>query len=310
MAKNKIRLADLTMGKHGKDKAYYEQRVAELQLQMLRIQQAYYRQRRRGILVFEGWDAAGKGGAIRRLTEKVDPRGCQVHAIGAPTKVEQGTHYLYRFWKALPAPGNIAVFDRSWYGRVLVERVEGFAEKSAWSRAYDEINEFEGLLVDDGVRIAKFFIHISKEEQARRFAERALDPYKRWKLKADDFRNRGKWAEYESAIEDMFEKTSTAHAPWSAIGGDYKWYVRARVLEEACAILGQGIDLSMPVLDPEVRALAEAQLGVDFENESVTQPQEQPETGETTKKKKKKKAKKKVKGAKAKKSKGKKKKAS
>jgi len=265
LSSKKLRLDDVEMVRHEHEKKWYESRIAQLQLKMLRVQQAYHHQKRRALLVFEGWDAGGKGGSIRRLTEKLDPRGFQVHAIGAPTPVEQGKHYLYRFWNKLPARGNIAIFDRSWYGRVLVERVEGFAEAEAWKRAYDEINEFERLLADDGVRIIKIFMHISKGEQLRRFEERLQNPYKRWKLTSDDLRNRDKWDDYVEAIEDMFDRTSTSFAPWNAIGGNYKWYARTQVLELATSILGHGVDLSVPIVDPEVVDLAFEKLGISLE---------------------------------------------
>ncbi|MEL6547296.1 MAG: polyphosphate kinase, partial [Myxococcota bacterium] len=168
-----MRLA--TLGEHPRaaSKKAYQEELASLQLELLKIQQAYHHQGApRAILLFQGWDAAGKGGAIRRITERLDPRGLRVHAIAAPTPAEQGRHYLWRFWQRIPQPGRIAIFDRSWYGRVLVERVEGFAKKREWKRAYDEINEFEHTLVDDGVRIVKFFLHITADEQLRRFEER------------------------------------------------------------------------------------------------------------------------------------------
>ncbi len=257
----KIRIGDVDMDIKRHEKRWYEERVAELQLEMLRIQQAYYRQKRRAMLVFEGWDAGGKGGAIRRLTSRLDPRGVRVHAIGAPSREEQGKHYLYRFWNRLPKLGNIAVFDRSWYGRVLVERVEGFTDEAGWKRSFDEINEFERLLVDDGVRVVKFFLHVSKDEQLKRFEERLQDPFKRWKLTADDFRNRDKWEAYERAIDEMFAKTSTTFAPWNAIAGNYKWHARTSVLELAAAALGDGVDLSEPIADPEVVDLAHREYG-------------------------------------------------
>jgi len=225
----KPRLKDVDLSKEMPDKDAYEEALEKVQLRLLRLQQRHYHQRRRAILVFEGWDAAGKGGAIRRLTEKLDPRGVHVWPIGAPTEEEQSRHYLYRFWQKLPAPGTWAIFDRSWYGRVLVERVERFAKKQEWERAYEEINEFEKMLADDGAVIVKLFLHISKKEQLRRFHEREENPYKRWKIGDDDWRNRKKWNKYERAIDDMFEKTTTRDAPWTAIAGERKWYARVSV---------------------------------------------------------------------------------
>src|SRR5882672_5475355 len=182
----KIRLDHLAEPAPFADKAAYERKLAKLQLKMLSIQQTYFHENRRAVIAFEGWDAAGKGGAIRRLTEKLDPRGFHVWPIGPPTPEEQGRHYLYRFWNKLPERGQLAIFDRTWYGRVLVERVERLIKKPVWKRAYDEINEFERMLIDDGVRVVKIFLHITPDEQLRRFAERLNNPYKRWKLTDSD----------------------------------------------------------------------------------------------------------------------------
>ncbi|HXN40227.1 MAG TPA: polyphosphate kinase, partial [Myxococcaceae bacterium] len=158
----------------------YERRLERLQHKMLRIQQGNYHSGGRAIIAIEGFDAAGKGGAIRRITEGLDPRGIKVVPIGPPLPEEQGRHWLYRFWRELPPPGMITVFDRTWYGRVLVERVDGLASKKAWKRAYSEINEFEAMLVNDGIDVVKIFMAISKREQLKRFEERLKDPYKHW----------------------------------------------------------------------------------------------------------------------------------
>ena len=187
----------------GPPKAEYAAELAALQLKMLRIQAAYRAQGRRAILAFEGSDAAGKGGTIRRMTALLDPRGLHVHAVGAPTPQEQGRHYLYRFWRDLPVPGHIAIFDRSWYGRVLVERVEGYCDEAAWARAYAEINAFEQQLVDDGAALVKVLLCISKGEQLERFADRLQSPVKRWKFTRDDLRNRKRWDDYVRAFDDM-----------------------------------------------------------------------------------------------------------
>lgn len=251
----KIRLAQLEQAQPFTGKAAYEKRLDKLQDKMLSIQQTYFHERRRAILVFEGWDAAGKGGAIRRLTEKLDPRGFHVWPIGAPTPDEQGRHYLYRFWERLPVPGTIAIFDRSWYGRVLVERVEGLISKSTWKRAYGEINEFERMLVDDGVRLVKLFLHIPQEEQLARFAERLSNPYKRWKFTESDIRNHRRWDDYSDAIEDMFDHTSTKFAPWSAIYAEKKWVARIDVLKVVTAALAAGVEVTPPPIDPEVKKL-------------------------------------------------------
>lgn len=198
------------------------------------------RARERGVstvLVFEGWDAAGKGGAIRRLTPALDARSYQVIPIGAPSHEELEHHYLWRFWRRLPRAGRFAIFDRSWYGRVLVERVEGFTSEAAWRRAYNEINDFERSLVERGMAVVKFWLHICQEEQARRFAARAEVSYKRWKLTDEDVRNRDKWALYEWAVHDMVERTSTQIAPWHLIAGEDKRFARVEVLETVCAAL-------------------------------------------------------------------------
>ncbi len=244
-------------------KAYHEELDA-LQLQLLQIQRAYHRNGQRAMVVFQGWDASGKGGAIRRLTEKLDPRGVRVHSIAAPSEEERSRHHLWRFWQRVPIPGRIAIFDRSWYGRVLVERVEGFASKAAWKRAYDELNEFEHTLIDDGVRIVKFFVHIDPEEQLRRFEERLRNPYKRWKLTVEDIRNRERWGDYEEAVDDMLEKTSTRCAPWNVVLGNHKWHARLDVLRNVVLELGRGIDLDEPVLDPEVREAIRTRLGLSI----------------------------------------------
>jgi polyphosphate kinase 2 (PPK2 family) len=189
-----------------------------------------YRQQRPALLVFEGWDAAGKGGAIQRLTAELDPRGYIVHAIAAPAGEDKARHYLYRFWRRLPPRGQLAIFDRSWYGRVLVERVEGFARPDEWRRAYGEINEFERQLVDFGTIICKFWLHLSPEEQLRRFEARQNVPYKAWKLTDEDWRNREKWPQYEEAVDEMLLRTSTPAAPWTIVESEDKRYGRVKVL--------------------------------------------------------------------------------
>ena len=169
---------------------------------------------------------AGKGGIVRRLGWALDPRSFKVYPIAAPLPHERGRHYLQRFWEKLPDPGQIVVFDRSWYGRILVERVEAFASKDEWHRGYEEINEFERMMVADGIRIVKCFLHITPDEQIRRFKERLANPLKRWKLSYEDFRNRSRWPDYEIAIEDMLERTSPKRAPWYLIPANDKPYGR------------------------------------------------------------------------------------
>lgn len=214
------------------EKQEYKKRLKKLQFEMLNIQQFLYQNKIGLIIVFEGMDAAGKGGAIKRLTRPLDPRGFLVHPISAPQPHEKRYHYLHRFWRKLPQYGQIAIFDRSWYGRVLVERIEGFAKKQEWSRAYKEINEFERLLTDDDYIIIKFWIHIDKDEQLVRFKERETNPFKMWKLTDEDWRNRKKFDEYVEAANEMFAKTDTENAPWVLIPGNNKLYARIKVLEE------------------------------------------------------------------------------
>lgn len=215
----------------------YKPKLKEYQLRLLNLTRELAEVRRSLIVVFEGPDAAGKGGAIKRLAERLDPRLLRVHSIIKPTAEEYQHHYMWRFWVKLPPFGQTVIFDRSWYGRVLVEQVEGFATEKEWKRAYDEINEFERTLADDGAIILKFYLHISKDEQLFRFKRREADPYKHWKINDEDWRNRRKWDEHNSAAEDMFEKTSTEDAPWTVIAANYKWYARLRVLRTAVEAL-------------------------------------------------------------------------
>lgn len=235
--------------------------LESLQDRMMLVQQAYFRQQRRAVVVMEGWDAAGKGGAIRRMTSRLDPRGFAVWPIGAPSAEERKMPFLHRFWMRLPQPGQIGIFDRSWYGRVLVERVEGFARAVEWRRAYDEIVQFERLLVEDGIRVVKIFLHITPEEQARRFVARLQSPEKNWKLTEDDFRNRARWSDYLVAIEDMFTRTDRPEAPWIAIAGNVKEQARIDVLRCVTDWLADGVDLAPPPVDPHLLARAEAELG-------------------------------------------------
>jgi polyphosphate kinase 2 (PPK2 family) len=185
-------------------------------------------------VVFEGWDASGKGGAIKRLVMPLDPRHVRVAQFAAPTYDEKRHHFLQRFWAVLPGWGGMAVLDRSWYGRILVERVEGFATKEQWTRAYAEIAEFERTLTAEGTMLVKFWMHVSPEEQLRRFSDRAADPLRTWKLTDEDWRNREKRPEYEAAIEDMLEKTDQPRARWKVIPGDNKQYARVAVVEHVC----------------------------------------------------------------------------
>ncbi|MSS73764.1 MAG: UDP-galactose-lipid carrier transferase [Candidatus Latescibacteria bacterium] len=214
-----------------KNKKDYEKALATYQLRLLQLEGRIIEAETPVLIAFEGWDAAGKGGAIRRLTQRLDPRAYKVYATRAPDAVEKTHHYLHRFWLRLPRKGEVAIFDRTWYGRVLVERVERFATKEEWRRAYREINEFERTLVDSGVVLLKFWLHISKDEQLRRFREREANPYKQWKIGPEDWRNRKKWNRYEEAVEEMLEKTDTRNAPWRLVPANFKWYARVSVLK-------------------------------------------------------------------------------
>lgn len=220
----------------------YDVELERLQNELHLLAYQVYAQKRPMVIVFEGWDAAGKGGAIKRLTAKMDPRGYVVWPIAAPSGDDKTRHYLYRFWRRLPEQGQIAIFDRSWYGRVLVERVEGFCTEAAWKRAYSEINQFERQLRDFGTIILKFWLHLSQEEQLRRFKEREKTDYKSWKITDEDWRNRGKWEDYERAVEDMLLKTSTHAAPWTVVEANDKWHARVKVLKTTVDKLKQELE--------------------------------------------------------------------
>lgn len=244
------------------DREVYEARLLELQHQIELIQAAYINQGRKAMIALEGWDAAGKGGVITRLVGPLDHRFTKVWSIAAPTKLEVQHHYLWRFWQKLPGAGEIAVFDRSWYGRVLVERVDGFATPEQWQRAYDEINAFEALQIADGTRVIKLFMHVTQAEQDKRLKERIETPWKRWKTGRDDYHNRSKRAEYAEAYNEMFDRTSTLDAPWTVIAANDKKTARIEALEVVAAALGGGIDLAYPPIDPALKKIAEAALGV------------------------------------------------
>jgi polyphosphate kinase 2 (PPK2 family) len=259
--KSGFRLAKIDLDRRLANEPSYLQRMRKLQIAMLELEEIYRVERRRGIIVLEGWDASGKSGAIHRLVERLDPRWVQVCPIGRPSPDEQGRHYLWRFWQRLPTPGQIVIFDRSWYGRVLVERVEGLAQPKEWRRAYDEINAFEKMLVDDGIRLVKLFLHISDEEQLRRFHERIMTPTKHWKINAEDIRNRMHRRDYLAALDDMFAFTSADPAPWHVVPAEYKWFARVAVARTVVKGLGKGIALGPPALDPEVFAVASEVMG-------------------------------------------------
>jgi polyphosphate kinase 2 (PPK2 family) len=225
--KNMLETIDLT--KKIVEEEYWEE-IKKLQFQLRQEAQRFFTQKNTAVVVFEGWDAAGKGGSIKRVTETLDPRGYNVHTFAAPAGTEARHHYLWRFWRSLPEPGQIGVFDRSHYGRVLVERVEGFCTESEWKRAYHEINEFEWQVSNFGTVIIKFWLHIDQNEQLRRFKDRELDPFRSYKLTEEDWRNRAKWHLYEEAVEDMIKKTSTTWAPWTVVEANDKFYARLKVV--------------------------------------------------------------------------------
>lgn len=228
MAKDPIHLEELDQNK-AIEQDVYKRQLKKHQLEILEKQLVLKEKKRSVVVVVEGPDAAGKGGSIKRLVERLDPRLIRVYSIVKPTPEEYAHHYMWRFWKKLPAYGEWAIFDRSWYGRVLVERVEGFCTEDEWKRAYREINEFERTLTDDGAILIKLFLQITKDEQLARFKSREGDPYKHWKISEEDWRNRRKWDEHIQAAEDMFEKTSPDTAPWTVIPANYKWFARVQV---------------------------------------------------------------------------------
>jgi len=229
----------------------YEVSLKHYQGKLNRLQRAARESKVSTILVFEGWDAAGKGGSIRRITAALDARDYQVIQIAAPTDEEAAHNYLWRFWRHLPRAGRVTIYDRSWYGRVLVERIEGFASTREWQRAYAEINDFEAQLVERGIVLLKFWLHITPDEQLRRFKEREQIAYKAWKLTDEDWRNRERWADYELAVNDLVERTSTRQAPWTLVEANDKRYARIEVLRTLCerleAVLGPSEDESVVV---------------------------------------------------------------
>ena len=211
----------------------YNTRLKSAQNDLARIHNAMYKQRLPAAMVFEGWDAAGKGGAIKRTVSPLDPRGYKVAPYGAPNDIEKAHNYLWRFWNEVPKAGHLTVFDRSWYGRVMVERVEGFCSEDDWKRAFNEINDFEKQLVDSGIVLMKFWLHISPEEQLKRFELRTNTPEKVWKITDEDWRNRDKWDDYLKAVDEMLYRTSTDYAPWTIVEAVDKLYSRIKVIETA-----------------------------------------------------------------------------
>jgi len=219
-----------------------EKALADIQLRMITLQQKIRKHEVSVIIMYEGWDASGKGGSIQRIAGPLDPRGIQVWPIGAPNEVERQYNYLWRFWTRMPANGVIGIFDRSWYGRVLVERVEKFCTSEEWHRAYREIRDFERTIVDNGAVLIKFWLHISKDEQLRRFKEREDDPYKQWKIGPDDWRNRERWDDYLKAAEEMFTETDTPDAPWHLIAAEDKHYTRVETARLVADRIEQAVE--------------------------------------------------------------------
>jgi len=215
---------NITPGEYKKKLAYYQKKISYLGYKL-------YSKRRPVVILYEGWDAAGKGGNIRRLTQEIDPRGYEVTPIAAPSQEELAHHYLWRFWKAMPKDGHIAIFDRSWYGRVLVERIEHLCSDNEWRRAYREINDMEKHLYNHGTIIFKFWLHIDREEQLKRFHSRESDSLKQYKITEEDWRNRDKWDDYEKAVDEMLFRTSTSYAPWTVVESNNKQYARIKTLK-------------------------------------------------------------------------------
>ncbi len=260
------RLADADLTRR-LDKPAYREALSRHRLTLARIQQTYLFNGDKAVIVFEGWDAAGKGGTIRRLSAALDPRSFKVWPIGPPGNYYLDRHYLLRFMERLPPRGAISAFDRSWYGRVLVERVEAMTPERRWRQAYKEIRDFEQSLLDDGARLVKLFFHISPARQLARFEERLRNPLKRWKLTYEDFRNREKWDEYNAAIDEMFARTSTPEAPWHVIPANDKRHARIAALDIVTRTLGAGLDLSPPL--PDGQLLTEADRVLDVEPDLI-----------------------------------------
>jgi polyphosphate kinase 2 (PPK2 family) len=254
-----IELAEYERGRkyHG----HYREALKRLQKRIARILAAHIVHGQRAVVMLEGWDSAGKGGIIQRLTAEWDQHHYEVWPISAPSAEEKKHDFLWRFRKRLPAPGNISIFDRSWYGRVLVERVEGFASEAEWRSGYDEINAFEDELAKDGITLVKLFVHITQKEQDKRLCARLDDPWKRWKTNADDYRNRAKRPAYLAAMAEMFLRTDRPQSPWIAIDGNDKKAARIAALEAIAEQLEQAVPMAPPPIDPVVLALAEEAIG-------------------------------------------------
>ncbi|MDB5667565.1 MAG: hypothetical protein JWL74_515 [Alphaproteobacteria bacterium] len=238
----------------------YDSALAELQERISHLLVSLHLHGRRAVVVAEGWDAAGKGGAIQRMTARCDPRHYKVWPISEPSEDEKARHYLWRFWNRLPRDGELAIFDRSWYGRVLVERVEGFAAEEAWRRAYDEINEFESQQTFDRTLIVKLFFHVTEDTQRKRIGARLDDPWKRWKVTEEDFRNMRRRDDYLAAMKDMFRETDTRWAPWTVVDGNNKKAARIAALEAVAKALAGHVPTKPPRVRPEMEQAAQEYL--------------------------------------------------
>jgi polyphosphate kinase 2 (PPK2 family) len=254
-----INLSDYESG--ARYKGDYDTDLCALQERLSHILVAHIVHNKSSLIVCEGWDAAGKGGAIQRIAAQWDPRAFRVWPIKAPTSEEKARHFLWRFWSKLPGAGQIAIFDRSWYGRVLVERVEGFASEAEWRRGYDEINEFEAQQCYGGTTLVKLFFHVTQETQDKRLEARLDHPWKRWKVTAEDFRNREKRPAYLEAAEEMFAHTGTPWAPWRVIDGNNKKAARIAALTAVADALEAAVPMTPPEAAAEVEALAKKALG-------------------------------------------------
>lgn len=225
------KLADISLSEKTLTEEVYRTELKSCQKRLQELHNIIYRRKIPVIIAYEGWDAAGKGGNIKRIAAALDPRGYEVHPIASPEPHEKARHYLWRFWNRLPKDGHIAIFDRTWYGRVMVERLEGFCSENDWQRAYNEINEFEKELSDWGAIVIKFWVQIDKETQLERFTLRQNTPEKQWKITDEDWRNREKWDLYESAVDEMLQKTNTTYAPWYVLESNNKYYARIKALK-------------------------------------------------------------------------------
>ncbi len=237
-----LSLDDVDLSLSVKGDEAYEEELKRRQREVFGLQVRMWQGGYRAIFVFEGWDAAGKGGCIKRFTAELDPRGYKVWPIGPPDEESRRHHYLWRFWNRLPGRGEVAVFDRSWYGRVLVERVEGLAKKAEWKRAYDEINAFERMLTSDGAQLTKFFLHIDQKTQLERFKARETDRFKHYKIGPDDWRNRRKRKDYEVAVREMLDRTHRPDAPWVLVPANDKQHARLEVLRICADVMATALE--------------------------------------------------------------------